>query len=66
MENESAKEIYDMGKRLCELAESMGYEDDAGEGEMESAPEAAPAPMMGSKKPAAKKGKLELALGFLK
>lgn len=65
--NGDAKEIYDMGKRLCELAESMGYSDE-GEGMDEEAPMAEQAAEPFKKKPNAggKKGKLEIALGFLK
>lgn len=69
MEDSSAKEMYEMGKRLCEMAEAMGYSGEESEaeevmsGEDETAmPEkyAAPHATKG------KKGKLEIAMGFLK
>lgn len=60
------KEMYEMGKRLCQMAEEMGYTEGEGE-EMEEAPmeEAAEseAPAMASP---SGKSKLDIAMGFLK
>lgn len=45
-ENSDAKDLYEMGKRLCEMAEAMGY---SGEAEEEPEAPAKPSPRMKSK-----------------
>lgn len=59
------KEMYEMGKRLCQMAEEMGYTEGEGEEEIEAAPMEPDTEEPAMPSPSGK-SKLDIAMGFLK